>query len=54
VSIRRELAERRLKRLRGAPSVPAFELAVFTRRGTSPSPVVEALIERVRAVLARR
>jgi DNA-binding transcriptional LysR family regulator len=54
VSIRRELAERRLKRLRGAPRVPAFELAAFTRRGTSPSPVVEALIDRVRAVLARR
>jgi DNA-binding transcriptional LysR family regulator len=53
VSIRREIADGRLKRLSGAPKVPAFELAAFTRRWAAPSPAVEALVTQVCAVLKR-
>lgn len=51
VSIRRELADGRLRRLQRGPAVPAFELAVFTRRRTARSPAGEALVRELRAVL---
>jgi DNA-binding transcriptional LysR family regulator len=54
ISIRRELREGTLLPFRGAPRVPPFELAVFTRRNTTPSPAVEALVRRMRDVLAER
>jgi DNA-binding transcriptional LysR family regulator len=54
ISIRRELAEGRLRVLRGAPAIAPFDLAVFTRRRTTPSPSVEALIGMMREVLAER
>lgn len=54
ISIRRELSEGKLVRLKGAPQVAPFELSVFTRRSTTPSRAVEALITHMRAVLAKR
>lgn len=54
ISIRRELATKRLRRVRGAPSIPAFELAVFERTRTSGSPAVAALVQVMRAVLGER
>lgn len=54
ISIRRELADGRLRRLQRAPAVPPFELSVFTPRRTAPSPAVEALERQMRDVLARR
>ncbi len=54
ISIRRELGNGTLVPLKGAPRVPPFELAVFTRRNTAPSPAVEALVAQMREVLAER
>ncbi len=54
ISIRRELNDGSLLRIKRAPRVPPFELAVFTRRNTTPSPAVEALITLMRKVLAER
>ncbi len=51
---RRELSERRLRVLRGCPKIAPFELGVFTRRRTAPSPAVEALIATMREVLHER
>ena len=54
ISIRRELADGRLRSLRGGPPIAPFELGVFTRRRTAPSPSVEALIAVLREVLRER
>jgi DNA-binding transcriptional LysR family regulator len=51
ISIRRELRAGRLRALRGGPAISPFELSVLTRRRTTPSPTVEALIGELRAVL---
>lgn len=54
ISVRRELRSGRLRALRGAPAIEAFDLGVYTRRLTVPSPAVNALIAALRTVLAER
>jgi DNA-binding transcriptional LysR family regulator len=54
ISIRRELASGRLRRVRRATGIPPFELALFTRRKTVPSPSIEALVRMMRDVLSKR
>jgi DNA-binding transcriptional LysR family regulator len=53
ISIRRELAEGRLRSVSRAGAIPPFELALFTRRKTVPSPSIEALVELMRNELGR-
>jgi DNA-binding transcriptional LysR family regulator len=51
ISIRRELRAGSLRELSGGPHIPPFELSVFTRRKTAPSPALEALVREMRALL---
>ncbi len=48
------LPTEKLVRIKGAPRVPPFELAVFTRRNTARSSAVGALVAHMREVLAER
>ncbi|MFO0747138.1 MAG: LysR family transcriptional regulator [Myxococcota bacterium] len=54
VSIRKDLAAGRLRRIRGGPAVPPFELAVLERARTSGSPAAAALVRTMGAVLRER
>jgi LysR family transcriptional regulator of gallate degradation len=53
ITIRRELAEGRLVRLRGHPAIPAFELAAYERARGAGSPTVRAVIEAVQRAVRR-
>ena len=54
ISIRSQLADGTLRVLSRAPRVRPFDLSVFVRKRTVPSPAVEALITAMREVLSER
>ena len=54
ISVRRELADGRLRSVRRGAPIPPFELALFTRRKTVPSPSIEALVVLMREELEQQ
>lgn len=54
ISIRRELKNRALHLVPGAPRVAPFELTVLTRKSVVPSPAAAILIELMRSELRRK